>query len=299
MSPTTSSTIPPGVFPDGDARFGVRWVDGGGWRARCLEIGPPGGPPLVMLPGWGCSAFTFRQNMPAFASAGWRVTAMELPGQGWSDKPDDPAEYTLSGLARNAMRIMDALGLGPVPVIGQSLGGGIALQLGLDAPDRIERLALWSPIGFGCTRLTTVGAMLPVESAAALQRIVTPWMVRTALEVIYGSSRSPTDEEVWQYFAPVQSPGFVRAQIELLRNVRWDPLPAEEQAKLTVRVLLLTGTDDKLVPLRCLADAAETLPDCRLHTLPGAGHASNETHPDEVNRETIAFLRVPDALTTG
>src|SRR5690606_11821679 len=119
-----------------------------------------------------------------------------------------------------------------------------------------------------------------------------------ALEVIYGSSRRPDDEEVRQYFAPIRSPGFVRAQIQLLRNVRWDPIPVDDRERLTMRILLLTGTEDRLVPLRCPADAAETLPDCRLHTLPGAGHASNESHAVAVNRETIAFLRVPDAPTT-
>jgi pimeloyl-ACP methyl ester carboxylesterase len=298
MSPEAQGTTPPGVFPDGDDRFTVRWLRVGSWRVRCVECGPPEGPPLVMLHGWGCTAFTFRQNMPAFAAEGWRVRAIELPGTGWSDKPDDPAEYTLEALAHNAVRVLDALGLDSVPVIGQSLGGGIALQMGLDAPERVERLALWSPIGFGCTRLANLGAMLPVESAMLIEQLLTPRMVRGALAVIFGRSRRPDEEEVRQYFAPIESPGFVRAQIQLLRNVNWDPIPTADRAKLTMRILLLTGTEDRLVPLRCLTDAAGTLPDCRLHTLPGAGHGLNETHPEAVNKETIAFLRVPDAATT-
>lgn len=228
--------------------------------------------------------------MPAFAAAGWRVVAVEPPGQGWSDKPEDPRAYTLEGLARSILRILDGLDIRSAPIIGQSLGGGIALQLARDAPARVDRLALWGPVGFGCTRLVHVGAMLPVESAPALQKLVTPWVVRGALEIIFGSSRHPTDEEVQQYFAPVPTEGFARAQIELLRNVNWDPISTQDREKVTQPVLLLTGTEDRLVPLRCLADAAETLPDCHLHTLPGAGHGSNETHPDEVNRETLAFL---------
>jgi pimeloyl-ACP methyl ester carboxylesterase len=141
--------------------------------------------------------------------------------------------------------------------------------------------------------------MLPVGMAPFLEQAVGPLLVRYALELVYGPGIHPTDDDVRQYAAPISSPGFVRAQIELLRNVRWDPLSTEDRLRLTLPVVILTGTTDPLVPLACLADAAETLPNARLYVVAGAGHASNETHSDEVNRETLAFLRVPDALATG
>jgi 4,5:9,10-diseco-3-hydroxy-5,9,17-trioxoandrosta-1(10),2-diene-4-oate hydrolase len=252
-----------------------------------------------MLPGWGCTAYTFRRNVPALAGAGFRVCVIEPPGQGWSDKPDSSAEYTLPSLARNVATILDRLDITSAPFIGQSLGGAIALQTALDAPERVRRLALWSPIGFGCARAVWAAAMLPVGVAPFLQQAVGPLLVRYALELVYGPGIHPTDDDVRQYAAPISSPGFVRAQIELLRNVRWDPLSPEVRLRLTLPVVILTGTNDPIVPLACLADAAETLPNARLHVVAGAGHASNETHSDEVNRETLAFLRVPDALATG
>jgi 4,5:9,10-diseco-3-hydroxy-5,9,17-trioxoandrosta-1(10),2-diene-4-oate hydrolase len=252
-----------------------------------------------MLPGWGCTAYTFRHNILAFAADGFRVCVVEPPGQGWSDKPDAPSAYTLPALARHVLEILDRLSIRSTPIIGQSLGGGIAIQIALDAPERVQRLALWSPIGFGCTPVVQLGAKLPTALAPVLERAVGPAMVRYALHIVYGRSRRPTQEDVREYSAPISSHGFVRAQIELLRNVRWTPISSEERARLTLPTAIMTGTEDRLVSYRCLADAAETLPNCRLFVVEGGGHASNETHPDEVNRETLGFLRVPGTMPTS
>ena len=288
-----------GAFPAGVPGLSVRWIDGDGWRARCVEAGDADAPPVVMLPGWGCSAYTFRRNIPALAAAGWRVCVVEPPGQGWSDKPDRPSAYALPALARHVVDILDRLHIESAPVIGQSLGGGIALQIALDAPTRARRLALWSPIGFGCSPVVHVGALLPVELAPLFERTVGPRIVRHALKIVYGPSHAPTDENVREYSAPIADGGYVRAHIELLRNVRWAPLSAEEMSRLTLPIVIVTGSADPVVPERYLVDASESLPNGRLHLLAGAAHASNETHFDEVNRETIAFLRVPDALATS
>lgn len=290
---------PAAPYPEGIPGISVRWIDGGGWRARCIEAGDPDAPPVVMLPGWGCTAYTFRRNIPAIAAGGWRVVVVEPPGQGWSDKPTDPSAYTLTGLARNVVEVLDRLQIQSAPLIGQSLGGRVALQTALDSPSRVQRLALWSPVGFGCTRLVYLGALLPVRLAPVLQRIVGPALVRQALEIIYGRGFHPSDDDVRQYSAPIPTEGFVRAQIELLRNVRWDALPRADVSRLTQPIVIVTGTADALVPHQCLADAAESLPDARLYVVEGAGHASNETHAGDVNRETLAFLRVPDALPTS
>lgn len=287
------------MFPDGVAGVAVRWIEVDGLRARCVEAGDPLAPALVMLPGWGCTAYTFRGNVPAFAAAGWRTTIIEPPGQGWSDKPLSPGDYTLTSLAQRVVRILDLLDIGTVPVVGQSLGGGIALQLALTAPDRVARLALWSPIGFGCAGILNVAARLPVSLAPVLERVVGPGVIRRALQIVYGPAHPPTDDDVREYFAPIRSSGFVRAQIALLRNVDWRAIPEAIRSRLTLPILIVTGTSDPIVPFRCLDDAARTLPNARLYVVPGAGHAANETHPEQVNRETLGFVCAPDGLTTS
>ena len=269
-----------------------------GLRVRCVEAGEPDAPPVVLLPGWGCSAYSFRRNVPAFAETGWRAVVVEPPGQGWSDKPRDSTSYTLPSLAARTLLVLDRLGIPRSPIIGQSLGGGVALQIALDAPERATRLALWSPIGFGCARVVHLGSRLPVALAPLLERVVGRRLVRIALRIVYGRGHPPSSRDVAEYSAPIGSTDFVRAQIQLLRNVRWSPIPDSDLARLTLPVSILAGSGDPIVPGGCLADAAEKLPDCRLRVIPSAGHAANETHSREVNGATMEFLRVPDAAPT-
>ena len=69
-------------YPAGVHGLHVRWVRMGGLDARCVEAGDDQAPAIVMMPGWGCTAYTFRRNIPALVEGGWRVIVIEPPGQG-------------------------------------------------------------------------------------------------------------------------------------------------------------------------------------------------------------------------
>lgn len=286
-------------YPAGVHGLRVRWVRIGSLEARCVEAGDDRAPAIVLMPGWGCTAYTFRRNIPALVMGGWRVIVIEPPGQGYSEKPRNPDAYTLLSLARTTLELFDKLGLEAPAVIGQSLGGRVALQIAGETPHRISRLALWSPIGFGCSQIVYAGSVLPVRMVPLLERFVGPALVRLGLRIVYGSRHPPTAEDVREYAAPLETEGYVRSQLELLRNVRWDAAGDELLARLTLPVLVMTGTADPLIPWNCVRDGLSALPNARLHLVRGAGHATNETHSDEVNRETLAFMRVPDGLPTS
>ena len=117
------------AFPEEADGVAARWVELDGCRVRCIESGDAHAPPVVLLPGWGCSAYSFRGNIGALAAAGFHVVVVEPPGQGWSDKPRDPAAYTLPSLARAVLAVLDRLGIRNAAFVGQSLGGAIALQI--------------------------------------------------------------------------------------------------------------------------------------------------------------------------
>ncbi len=286
-------------YPFGVHGLHVRWVRVGGLEARCVEAGDVQAPAIVMMPGWGCTAYTFRRNIPALVKGGWRVIVIEPPGQGFSEKPRNPGGYTLDLLAQATLELFDRLGVHAPAIIGQSLGGRVALQIAGETPDRISRLVLWSPVGFGCSQLVYAGSVLPVRMVPLLEHVVGPALVRLGLRIVYGSRHPPTAEDVREYAAPLETAGYVRSQLELLRNVRWGAVGDELLARLTLPVLVVTGTADPLIPWKRVRDGLPALPRARLHLVRGAGHATNETHSDEVNRETLAFLRVPDGLATS
>jgi pimeloyl-ACP methyl ester carboxylesterase len=115
-----------------------------GLSLRVLEAGPVGGPPVVLFHGWAVSAYLWRHNISALAAAGWRVYAPDLPGCGLSDDPAARGCYTLASMSARAVLLLDALGLERVPIVAQSMGARIALEVARHNPNRVSRLALFA-----------------------------------------------------------------------------------------------------------------------------------------------------------
>src|SRR4051812_18465634 len=136
------------MFPAGDQNYRVSYPRlRSGLKVRAVERGDPAAPPVLLIHGWGCSAYIFRENMPALARAGYRAIAIDLKGHGLSDKPQRKAEYTIDALVDHVEEILDALEL-PRPVIaGHSLGGSLVYHFAMRHPQRVRALALLSPVG--------------------------------------------------------------------------------------------------------------------------------------------------------
>src|SRR5690349_10845695 len=81
-----------------------------GLAVRVVEAGPAGGPPVVLVHGWACTAFAWRRQVPVLAAAGRRVVAFDLKGHGFSDKPTLAAEYSAPAMTRFVLDVMDATG---------------------------------------------------------------------------------------------------------------------------------------------------------------------------------------------
>jgi len=92
------------MFPAGDPAYRVSFPRlRSGIRIRAVERGDPDSPAVLLVHGWGCSAYVFRFTMPALAAAGFRVISIDLKGHGLSDKPQRPEEYTIDALVDRAL----------------------------------------------------------------------------------------------------------------------------------------------------------------------------------------------------
>src|SRR5687768_13632349 len=99
------------------------------------------GPPVVLLHGLGLSRAVFGPILPAL-SARFRVLRLDLRGHGASPAPQPPVPYAH---ADDVVATLDALELARVDLVGQSLGGAVAVDLALSHPSRVGRLALLAP----------------------------------------------------------------------------------------------------------------------------------------------------------
>jgi pimeloyl-ACP methyl ester carboxylesterase len=261
-----------------------------GIRVRVVESGPEEGEAVVMLPGWGCSAYAFRKNIGALARSGTRVVAVELKGQGGSDKPLGEGEYTVESLTRHAIEVLDALEIERGTLVGLSLGGLIAARVALEAPERVKRLALIDPVGFGRVRLVGLAQLFPAAMGALLPRVAGRWAFALALRGAYGSLGRPTARDVDEYFAPARDPAFVQTLWALLHEVDWRLLTSDELRRLTMPLLVIFGREDRLVSPRDAERLTREAPQGRAMFIEGAGHASAEEAPDEVNAALAEFI---------
>jgi pimeloyl-ACP methyl ester carboxylesterase len=122
-----------------------RTVDVDGAAMRVMELGT--GDPLLFLHGWGLSPRTYAAGLSQLTKAGIRVIAPCLPGFGGSDGPPLRG-IDLPAYAERVGRLLDVLEVDkPVFVAGHSFGGGVALQLATDRPERVRSLTLVNSVG--------------------------------------------------------------------------------------------------------------------------------------------------------
>ncbi len=118
-------------------------VDGA--TMRVMEAGQ--GDPFLFLHGWGLSPRSYQEGVTRLTAAGVRVIAPALPGFGGSDGPPLRG-IDLPAYAHRIGRLLDVMGIDqPVFVAGHSFGGGVALQLATDRPDRVRSLTLVNTVG--------------------------------------------------------------------------------------------------------------------------------------------------------
>ena len=287
------------MFPAGEAHVRVRWITlRGGVKLRVVESGAESDPPVLLLHGWGASLYMWRAWFAPLAAAARRVIAVDLPGHGLSDKPDDTSFYRVEELVALVRELLETEALTNVDVVAQSMAGTIALELALAGETRMRRLVLVNPACFGRVRLQRFAQLVsPPLVDGVLPRLVARWIVARTHRMVYGdpSRITPRDED--EYWAPSQFPAYARAMRRLLHEFRWTRPPATATAArlraLQEQTLVVLGTRDRLVrhasPYVAELCAAGAPLDVRV--VEGGGHAVNEERAEEVIGLTLDFLR--------
>ncbi len=287
---------PDAMYPAHDASATARWVTlADGERVRVVETGDKDAPPVVLLHGWGCSAYAWRYLTGPLADAGWRAIAIDLRGHGLSDRPSDPAKYTREAMIDHLAATLDVLGVGRAPFVAHSMGGALAMGLALRTPDRVERLALFGPVGFGLVDRAAWSQLLPPSLTGALLPSRIPrWAVKFALQHSRGERGMSDEQEVDEYWAPTQFPEFLNAMRLLLHGFSWTPWTPTDLASVSQPLLLMFGDKDPVVrPQRVVPTLARCLPTATLHVAHGAGHVVPEERPQWALDLLLPFLGDP------
>ncbi|TMA97223.1 MAG: alpha/beta fold hydrolase, partial [Deltaproteobacteria bacterium] len=140
-----------------------------GIRIHLAEAGEGRG--LILLHGLSATHANWEHTIPAFADR-WRVIAPDLPGHGQSAKPDAP--YTIDFYAGVIRSLGRELGVREAVVMGNSLGGQIAIELGLSYPTWTRALVLAAPAGGFASAVRTFGWAIGAATGPRLLRLTLP-----------------------------------------------------------------------------------------------------------------------------
>jgi pimeloyl-ACP methyl ester carboxylesterase len=280
------------MFPAGETGYRVTNLTlPTGLVLRVVESGEENAPPVLLLHGWGCSAFAFHENMRAIADVGFRVIAPDMKGHGLSEKPPDSGSYSTVAMVQHIGAIADALNIERFALGGHSMGAALALRFAIASPGRVTALALIAPVGTSGLRfLSLVRLATPAFSPPFWRMLNTRWMTRFFLRLAYGELGVPSAREVEEYWAPSQFPEFTTALRHLLHRFNWGPIYIGGLDAHNIPILVLTGSRDHLCRKKTLEHIRKSLR-CEMQVIEGAGHLVISETPERVNSALVALLR--------
>jgi pimeloyl-ACP methyl ester carboxylesterase len=252
-----------------------------------------GGDPVILIHGLGATKASFLPSVAALAPA-WRTIAVDLPGFGDSDKPVRGA-YDAAFFARAMVALLDALGLERAHIIGNSMGGRVAIELGLSYPQRVGRLVLLAPSLAWLRRRRWAPYLRWVPTQLGLiQPAPRPIVEALVRRVVPGAGEEWTaagiDEFLRSYLTPSGRAAFYAAAANIYLeephgpNGFWTRLPS-----LRVPSLFVWGRQDAIVPAAFAGHVREALPSAE-HLLLDCGHVPQLERPRETHAAIERFL---------
>lgn len=280
---------PAEMYPAGEDGVSARMLDlSSGIRVRVVEAGDDASPAIVLMPGWGCSAWIFHENIAVLADAGYRVIAVDPKGHGLSDKPRDPSEYTSSAMGDHLVEILDALGCERAALVGHSMGAAVVARVAELSPERVTGVVLVAPVGFaGVPGMWLLRACTPSFLIPALRVIAGRPFFRVILSLVYGSLRRTSQRDLEEFYAPTQFPDFTRALRHLLHEFTWD----SAFPRISTPVLTIVGSKDPLSRPRDAQRYSSVESGTPPLVVQGAGHVILDEAPTIVNAAIADFFR--------
>jgi 4,5:9,10-diseco-3-hydroxy-5,9,17-trioxoandrosta-1(10),2-diene-4-oate hydrolase len=258
----------------------------GGYDIHLKEAGS--GPVVVFIHGSGpgaSGASNFRQNWPAFVDAGYRVILPDMIGYGASSKPEG-IDYTLQLFTDTLYEALIAHGVTSATLIGNSLGGGVAIQMTLDHTEFTQKLILMAP---GC-----------VEEQASY--FTMPGIAKMVSG--FGSPDFNLEEQkrlisnlVHPDFAPNIPDALVAERFAVARTQPKDVLARMRTPNLGPRVgeirqpiFIMWGLNDEFCPESGGRHFLDQCHNARVLTFARTGHWVQVERAEEFNRYSLDFL---------
>ncbi|MGD9530884.1 alpha/beta fold hydrolase [Pseudonocardia sp.] len=259
-------------------------IDAGGVTTNYLDAGQ--GAPVVLVHGSGpgVSAYAnWRLTIPDLAQH-FRVLAPDMAGFGFSDKPGD---YGMKRWTDQIIGFLDALGLERVSLVGNSFGGGLALRVAVEHPQRVDKLALMGAMGVEFPITEGLDFVWGYEPGIETMRQVLDRMAYSRelvsdelAEVRYRAASEPGVQEAWAEMFPAPRQRWVESMAT----------PEERIQEIPHETLIVHGRDDKVIPLENAHRLNALIERSELHVFGRCGHWSQIEWAADFNAMLVRFF---------
>jgi len=262
-----------------------------GMQVHIRDTGPRNDPmPLVLLHGMASSLHSYEGWQTALQGER-RVISVDLPGFGLTG-PSPQGDYRIDAYIRFVLRLLDTLGVKQVVLAGNALGGEIAWQTAVLAPDRVRKLVLIDADGYQPSVLSMPIAF-QIASMRGLrwvsERILPKAMVAASVRNVFGDPDKATQDKIDRYFELNLRVGNRRALFQ-----RMDQSQFGNNATLIRRVsqptLVIWGERDEMISPEHGTLFCQDIQRCRLVTYPTLGHLPQEEDPEGTLPDLVSFL---------
>jgi pimeloyl-ACP methyl ester carboxylesterase len=270
-----------------------RYIKVGSINTRYWSAGNQGDP-VILLHGGGSSIEVWGYNIQTLAQH-HRVFSFDMVGSGLSDKPAEP--YSLDYQLQFLTTFLDTFDIQQASLIGNSIGGSIALKFALQSPERVRKLGLVSSFGLG-REIDFSDRLLATFPAIAKLIPSSRRGVKIVLNSCVYDPKSVPEEWIDLNFQRFNLAGCKEALISLLttnldfwgvRREVFSPI-VQQLDRIEVPTLIIWGKQDSIIPVSLADVAARKIPYSRLHIFEKCGHWAQVEYPEKFNQLVLEFL---------
>ena len=257
------------------------------------------GPLIVLLHGFPEFWYSWRNQIPALAAAGFHVVAVDLRGYNESSKPHAIESYRLPELAKDIAGLITQIGEGPAVVAGHDWGGAVAWFMAMLHSEQVKRLIILNsphPVAY----LREMRRSARQKWRAKYQLLFhPPWLAEFVLRRFrYALLRRSlsrlgcfTPDEIERYVEAWSKPGALTGMANYYRATRLRKGMRGLVRRIDIPTLMIWGDLDPFFTAETLTDFAEYVPDLRIERIPDSGHFVQTDAPVKVSELMVGFAR--------
>lgn len=268
-------------------RLSVRTINAKNETAKIHYMQQGKGEDIILIHSIGQSLYTFRELISKLSSK-FRVTAIDLVGHGYSEKPYY-FNYTVDELSDFIARFMDAMDMETAHVFGFSMGAGYVINFAKRYPDRVGKVVLLSPGGITPEMPSSIRSVESRLFGGIAARMINMKAVKKMLAECYFDLTNHTDEVIEQYYKPISNPDTKRVIRACVANYD-DEEVIHSLRDVNADTLILWGNEDKWHPVDMANMFRAVMPKVNFTLVRNAGHLAHEEKAERVAQLIKMFI---------